>query len=684
MKRIVTLLVMLQLGLLSGLTQLIETQIVWKVAYQGTLSSNGVPVNGPHDVVLSLWAGPLGGTQIGASVTNASVPLTNGQFGLSPAPWSSDDFSYADPHVEFALRRTGSGQPFVTLSPRQRLASVPRANVAQRALTISSNALSTAYLGTNGVDGAIIAPGSLSGDKLAAASVVKSINGLKDGVTLAAGDGLTLTTSSNAILVSALPLVSNCFSYTNCYWSLFGNGNIVAGVNFMGGIMGELDPVEFRVNNTHVMRYEVAGYVGSPSTPNIIGGDQNNAILVGRGSVISGGGNAGAPNIMDNGHWGVIAGGVANRITNQYCVIGGGLRNDIHGSANPSSGWYSGIAFGFLNQIASGTGATISGGKSNQVNADHAVISGGHANTNLALSATLSGGHLNLINAGADSAAISGGENNRITGVARWAKIGGGHYNTNSAEGATLSGGEFNSIGASAVSSTLGGGAHNRVTGVAAVVAGGIYNDASGPTSMVGGGGFNVVSGSTSIIGGGSYNVATGDNATIGGGFNNLATTDSSTIPGGSRAKTISYGQQAYASGQFAGIGDAQGSIYVLRTNTSSTAQSELFLDGGFNNQRMNVPVGATWDFSILVAARNGVAGGNQSGGWEIRGVVQNIAGTVSLLCSTITTNCATLVGTPFVQALNPQQALVIKTKDQLAFPTRWVASVRTVEVIAP
>lgn len=682
MKRITTLLLLLQLGLLGGLAQsLVETQVVWKVAYQGTLSTNGVPVNGPHDIIMRLYDAPSGGAQIGAACTNTSVPVTNGQFNALMSCWTSDDFASTNLHVQIALRRTGSGTPFVTLLPRQQLFSVPRAAVAERALTISSNALSPAYLGTNGVDGRIIATGSLSGDKIAAASVVKSINGLKDGVTLEAGEGLTLTATNNTITMWAPHL---CSDYAHCYWSLFGNNNIVPNVNFMGGVAGELDPVEFRVNNTHIMRYEVAGYVGSPSTPNIIGGDKNNAILVGRGSVISGGGNAGAPNIMDNGHWGVIAGGVANRITNQYCVIGGGLRNDIHGSANPSSGWYSGIAFGFLNQIASGTGATISGGQNNRVSADNATTAGGAFNTNSGSSSTIGGGRTNRILNLCDSAVIAGGDRNEITGVARWANIGGGHYNTNSAEGATLSGGEYNSIGASAVSSTLGGGAHNRVTGVAAVVAGGIYNDVSGPTSMVGGGGFNVVSGSTSIIGGGSYNVATGDNATIGGGFNNLATTDSSTIPGGSRAKTISYGQQAYASGQFAGIGDAQGSLYVLRTNTSSTAQSELFLDGGFNNQRMNVPVGATWDFSILVAARNGVAGGNQSGGWEIRGVVQNIAGTVSLLCSTITTNCATLVGTPFVQALNPQQALVIKTKDQLAFPTRWVASVRTAEVIAP
>ena len=284
MKHITTLLLLLQLGLLAGLAQIVTPEPVWRQAYQGTLSSNGVPVNGPHDVVLSLWAGPLGGTQLGVSSTNLSLNVTNGQFTAIVEPWGSDDFSYTNLHVQIALRRSGSGTPFVTMSPRQRLASVPRATVAERALTISSNALSPAYLGTNGVDGAIIAPGSLSGDKLAAASVVKNLNGLKDGVTLEAGDGLILTANSNTLTMWA---PRNCFDYTNCYWSLFGNGNIVPTVNFMGGVAGELDPVEFRVNNTHVMRYEVAGYVGSPSTPNIIGGDKNNTILVGRGSVIS-------------------------------------------------------------------------------------------------------------------------------------------------------------------------------------------------------------------------------------------------------------------------------------------------------------------------------------------------------------------------------------------------------------
>ena len=253
-------------------------------------------------------------------------------------------------------------------------------------------------------------------------------------------------------------------------------------------------------------------------------------------------------------------------------------------------------------------------------------------------------------------------------------------------DSSTISGGQWNLIQNAAPFATVGGGRINAAGASDATIGGGIYNTNSGISSTIGGGEYNVIPAGAdrSTVAGGYLNVASGPTATVSGGSFNTAVAPNSTIPGGIQALTRSYGQQAYASGQFANTGDAQSSLYVLRTNTSSTVQSELFLDGGFNNQRMNVPVGATWDFRILVAARNGVAGGNQSGGWEIRGVVQNIGGTVSLLCSTIVTNCATLVGTPFVQALNPQQALIIKTKDQLAFPTRWVASVQAVEVIAP
>lgn len=700
MKRIVTLLVMLQLGLLAGLAQIVEPEIAWRQAYQGTLSSNGVPVNGPHDIIMRLYDAPSGGVQIGASVTNTSVPVTNGLFTafLSPAPWSSDDFSYADPYVQIALRRSGSGQPYVTLLPRQRLASVPRATVAERALTISSNALSPTYLGTNGVDGAILAPGSVDGNKIAAASVVKSINGLKDGVILQAADDLVLTTVGNTMTLKSL---GNCEKYTNCYWSLFGNGNIVAGVNFMGGILGELDPVEFRVNNTHVMRYEVAGYAGSPSTPNIIGGSLDNDITTGRGSVIGGGGYTGQPNFMENGHWNVIAGGVANRMTNQYGVIGGGLQNHIHGSANPSAGWYSIIGGGFNNKITAGTGATLSGGSSSVIGADYATIGGGAFNTNSGSSSTIGGGDHNVIPSGAtittvaggrnnvasgDQSVIGGGQNNRTTPTGSAAVVGGGFNNEAGADTSTIGGGVANVITAVAANAMIGGGANNYDSAIAATIGGGIYNTNAGISSTIAGGEYNVIPAGAdrSTVAGGHHNVASGPTATVSGGSFNTAVAPNSTIPGGLQALTRSYGQQAYANGQFANPGDAQASLYVLRTNTSgNNVIAELFLDGGTANQRMIVPDGATWTFNIMVVARSTTGA---SAMWEFKGMVETVGTITTVRYATPTQTFIEGSATGWTASVPTGGALVINVNSGTAnnANVRWVASVRTTEVTNP
>ena len=59
--------------------------------------------------------------------------------------------------------------------------------------------------------------------------------------------------------------------------------------------------------------------------------------------------------------------------------------------------------------------------------------------------------------------------------------------------------------------------------------------------------------------------------AVVGGGANNNIQTNAqyATIPGGRQARASSYGQMAYASGQFADKGDAQSSLFVARATTT-------------------------------------------------------------------------------------------------------------------
>ena len=482
-------------------------------------------------------------------------------------------------------------------------------------------------------------------------------------MTLNAGDGLLLSAgTNNTLTLSKSNNVFNCSDYDQCYWTLLGNtGTTPPGPQtefpaLTDNWVGTTDrtALELRVNTWRGLRLQP--YLPSPVDPinrtvSVIGGYSQNVVDPGvYAATIAGGGSQTGFNTV-NGSYGTVGGGSGNTAGT---FPGGAYATVAGGANNLASGYISFVAGGNRNSATSKF-AAVGGGASNVAEAVFATVAGGLRNTNSGYAAIIGGGDTNRIQANSDSATISGGQWNLIQNAAPFATIGGGRVNKASANAATIGGGAFNTN--------------------------------SGSSSTISGGDFNVIPSGAAFttVAGGHLNFASGSSATVGGGSFNKAVAPNSTIPGGQQALTGSYGQQAYASGQFANPGDAQSSLLVLRTNTSSTAQSELFLDGGTaGNQRMNVPIGATWTFNILVAARNGAAGGNQSGGWEIRGVVQNIGGTVSLLCSTITTNCATLAGTPFVQALNPQQALVINTKDQTAAPTRWVASVRTAEVIAP
>ncbi|HEY5913099.1 MAG TPA: hypothetical protein VJA21_21120 [Verrucomicrobiae bacterium] len=219
---------------------------------------------------------------------------------------------------------------------------------------------------------------------------------------------------------------------------------------------------------------------------------------------------------------------------------------------------------------------------------------------------------------------------------------------------------------------TIGGGFGNLVGNDNAVI-----DDA--PFGTVGGGVFNAATGYAATVGGGDGNLAGGMRATVGGGYGNSATSDYATIPGGISANAGSYGQLAYASGGFASAGDAQSSIFVVRNATSSALNTELFLDGA--SKRISVPVNATWAFEALIVAR--VSDGT-SIAWEAKGVIRNAGGVTSLVGNPSVTilgqNLISASVTPLAD--NTNRALVFQVSGVNAVNTRWVASVRTVEVV--
>jgi hypothetical protein len=104
--------------------------------YQGTLNNNGGPASGNFDFVFALYNQAQAGAPAGPAETNSGVPVTEGVFtttlDFSSAPWNGQ------PLWLQVLVRTNGGGPFVSLSPRQPLTSVPYAIQSLNAATADS------------------------------------------------------------------------------------------------------------------------------------------------------------------------------------------------------------------------------------------------------------------------------------------------------------------------------------------------------------------------------------------------------------------------------------------------------------------------------------------------------------------------------------------------------------------
>jgi len=437
----------------------------------------------------------------------------------------------------------------------------------------------------------------------------------------------------------------------------------------------------------------------------MLGGGRNNRIDLESDYAVVGGGDA---NLVEtNSDSSTISGGRNNRILSQSlaAVIGGGNGNVIARANNHST-----VAGGEFNNIGSAAlHSVISGGSFNRVAADarFGVIGGGDHNETQDDFATIGGGGANLAGPGTQYSVIGGGRANVVETNASFSFIGGGQQNviTFGAFGSSIGGGTANSIGLQSTESTIGGGLRNLIHNhsAQAVVAGGYFNrvSASSPTATISGGYQNWVGPNSpwSTVGGGQNNYVTNSQdafigggarnrvmpgsaaATISGGEENIASDIAATVPGGRQALARLWAQQAYAGGRFVQNGDAQTSTFVVRGTTSDPSPRELFLDG--TSRRITVPKGGAWTFEVLVVGRSS---SGDSAGYKICGMIENNSGAGPCV----------LVGAPevafereqvpawnaTVEADDATDALVVRVFGQSGQSIRWVATVRTAEVI--
>ena len=114
------------IGCLTALSSsLFAGQLGTSFTYQGKLESGGNPAAGTYDLTFSLYDATAGGTQIGTTLTDSAVALTDGCFCL-PLDFGTGAFDGSARWLEIAVRTNGAAS-FVVLGPRQPLNAAPYA-----------------------------------------------------------------------------------------------------------------------------------------------------------------------------------------------------------------------------------------------------------------------------------------------------------------------------------------------------------------------------------------------------------------------------------------------------------------------------------------------------------------------------------------------------------------------------
>jgi hypothetical protein len=159
------------------------------INYQGRLNQGANPANGTFSITFSIYSVASGGTAL--YTETQSVTVSDGIFNVligSQTPIPNNLFTNAGDR--FLGVKVGTD---AEMTPRFRLASVAYAVRSTESDGVADGAIVNADLANNAV----------TAGKIAGGQVVKSVNTLKDDVTLAAGANVTITPSGNTLTISA-------------------------------------------------------------------------------------------------------------------------------------------------------------------------------------------------------------------------------------------------------------------------------------------------------------------------------------------------------------------------------------------------------------------------------------------------------------------------------------------------
>ena len=230
--------------------------------YQGRLTDAAMPANGTYEMQFRLFdtAGAGTGTQQGATVANPTVSVVNGIFTVQLDFGSAVFSTGANLFLEISLRPAGSTGGFTGLAPRQPITSAPYAiralSAGQADLALDSNKL-----------------GGVNANQYVTGAVVKSINGLSNDVTLAAGSNITITPTGNTLTIASTAntgIQNQTTQQTGANFNIDGTGT--ANI-FNAG-------TQYNIGGNRVLRARVDNnlFVGFNSGPSVTTGNSNSFV----------------------------------------------------------------------------------------------------------------------------------------------------------------------------------------------------------------------------------------------------------------------------------------------------------------------------------------------------------------------------------------------------------------------
>lgn len=267
--------------------------------YQGKLASGSGTANGLYDFQFKLFGTPSNPFNDLGTFTTNSVPVSNGLFSVTIDFGSAWDGT--DRWLEILVKTNGAGS-YATLTPRQAVTSTPYAIYTGSAGWAASASQAGAVL-----------PGTVTGAGIASNQVVRSINGMTDGVSIP----------------------------TN-FWSLTGNVGTTDN-NFVGTT--DSQALQFRAGNNVGLRV-----LPTSGRPSVVGGGTDNTVGIDCLNTFIGGGTVNT--VTGNNYYATIGAGSGNtiaRLGSWYAdnsVIGGGINNTNAGFAAVVPGGKQNFAYG--------------------------------------------------------------------------------------------------------------------------------------------------------------------------------------------------------------------------------------------------------------------------------------------------------------------------------------------------